>query len=179
MRSQLAWQFATGDTAAAAATLSAAQMKLQAAKELREQGQAAVTAAQQKSSELRDRHMSLNNIDHDLPLLTSNLNIVYDQATKLMEGFISLKKDSTKMVLLAKEMENRAVVTMKMAYKKSMFASGLLKLCRTALVDPKVEDEVQMIRNEISDGYQGLNMPAEVGDLLSEIQRLSWPAPDP
>ena len=169
---QMLTKILQNDTAGAVANFMEAQSKLRSAAELKYRGEAELISNQVRSHELNIKQTNLESMERGLPLLQSLVDTINNQASQLMTGFASLKDNSRKLLLLAQEMENRAVVTMKMAYKKSMFASGLLKLCRIAPVEQRILNEIRMIRDEILEGYAGLELPDEVQKLLGEVQML-------
>ena len=169
---QVLTKILSNDEAGAAASIMEAHIKLRSAAELKYKGEVALISNQEKSHELNVKQANLDSMERGLPLLQSLVTTINNQASQLMTGFASLKDNSRKLLLLAQEIENRAVVTMKMAYKKSMFALGLLKLCRIALVDQRVSNEIRMIRDEILEGYAGLERPDEVQKLLGEVKSL-------
>ncbi|KAI4212891.1 MAG: hypothetical protein LQ351_004416 [Letrouitia transgressa] len=110
--------------------------------------------------------------DQQVIFLRSVGDAVSQQSTLLMISFTSLKEKSTKLMPLAQEIENRAVMTVKGSYKKSMFAEGLLKLCKLALVDERVVDEILMIQNEIASGHTKLEMPGKTIKSLGDVDSL-------
>lgn len=128
------------------------------------------TASQKSNLEIRVNEVF--QLDQRVILMRSVADAVSQQSSLLMTGFASLMEKSTKLMLLAQEIANRAVVTMKGSYKKSMFAEGLLKLCKLAFVDEQVVDEILMIRNEIVSGYASLEMPNETSKLLGDVDDL-------
>ena len=129
--------------------------------------------AMQKRAELEQKYAALNQLQQQLPTLQSSTEALDRSATTLMGGFADLKEKASKLLMLINEMQNRAVVTMRQSYKKSMFAEGILKLCRTSLIDARVCDEVQMITTEIAAGYSGMTVPGDLAKLQSEVENLT------
>lgn len=130
-----------------------------------------------EKSNLENRVSEIFQLDQRVIVMRSVADAVSQHSSLLMTGFASLKEKSTKLMLLAQEIENRAVVTMKGSNKKSMFAEGLLKLCKLALVDEHVVDEILMIRNEIVSGYASFEMPNATSKLLGNVDGLLKNAP--
>ncbi|KAJ4309211.1 hypothetical protein N0V84_011632 [Fusarium piperis] len=119
--------------------------------------------------EINVRYISLEQLAQQLAALKVTTDGLNKEATLLLSGFTDLKDKATQLLLLINEMKNRATVTMRQEYKKSMFAEGILQLCRTALVDGRVCDEVETITLEISSGYSGQSIPESVSKLLNEV----------
>lgn len=126
----------------------------------------------QKHAELKQKYVALNQLQQQLPTLHSSTEALDRAATTLMGGFADLKEKASKLLMLINEMQNRAMV-MRQSYKKSMFAEGILWLCRTSLIDARVCDEVQMITTEIAAGYSGMPVPDDLAKLQSEVENLT------
>ncbi|RSL68906.1 hypothetical protein CEP54_002580 [Fusarium duplospermum] len=129
----------------------------------------ALIQAMNRQNELDVRRVALEQLSQQLPALQVTTNGLNKDAAALLSGFADLKEKATNLLILINEMKNRATVTMRQAYKKSMFAEGILKLCQTALIDGRVCDEVEAITLEISGGYSGQSVPENVSKLLTQV----------
>ncbi|KAJ3463742.1 hypothetical protein MRS44_008528 [Fusarium solani] len=122
-----------------------------------------------RQNELNVRRVALEQLAQQVPTLQVTTDGLNKGLAALLGGFVDLKERATKLLLLIDEMKNRAAVTMRQAYKKAMFAEGILTLCRMALIDGRVCDEVETITLEISGGYSGQSVPESVSQLLTEV----------
>lgn len=122
-----------------------------------------------RQNEVNVRRVALEQLAQQLPTLQVTTDGLNKDLDALVDGFTDLKERATKLLLLIDEMKNSATVTMRQVYKKALFAVGILNLCRLALIDGRVCDEVETIVLEISSGYSGKNIPESVSKLLSEV----------
>ena len=167
----------TGDMEGAARFVGESLANMTKAQDLMAQSGQRVRDTASQKNDLEIRVKEVFQLDQHFILMRSVADAVSQQSSLLMTGFAALKDKSTTLMLLAQEIANRALVTMKGSYKKSMFAEGLLKLCKLALVDERVVDEILMIRNEIVSGYAGLEMPDEMSKLVGDVDGLLENAP--
>lgn len=123
----------------------------------------------QRQNEANVRRAALEQIAEQMPTLQVKTDGLNKDLAALLGGFTDLKDKATQLLLLIDEMKNRATVTMRQEYKKDMFAEGILNLCRMALIDGRVCDEVETITLEISSGYSGQTVPESVSKLLTEV----------
>ncbi|KAM6524567.1 hypothetical protein FALCPG4_010176 [Fusarium falciforme] len=122
-----------------------------------------------RQNELNVRHVALEQLAQQLPTLQVTTDGLNKDLAALLGGFVDLEERATRLLLLIDEMKNRATVTIRQAYKKAMFAEGILNLCRMALIDGRVCNEVETITLEISGGYSGQTVPESVSKLLTEV----------
>ncbi|UPL04060.1 hypothetical protein LCI18_014994 [Fusarium solani-melongenae] len=101
-----------------------------------------------------------------LQVMTDRLN---KDLTALLGGCVDLEERAIRLLLLIDEIRNLTTVLMQQAYKKAMFAEGILNLCRMALIDGRICDEAETITLEISGGYSGQSVPEGVSKLLTEV----------
>ncbi|KAI8668489.1 hypothetical protein NCS55_00875100 [Fusarium keratoplasticum] len=122
-----------------------------------------------RQNELSVRHVALEQLAQQMPTLQVTTDGLNKDLAALLGGFVDLEKRATGLLLLIDGMKHRAMVTMRQAYRKAMFAEGILNLCLMALIDGRVCDEVKTITLEISGGYSGQTVPESVSKLLTEV----------
>ncbi|RTE76975.1 hypothetical protein BHE90_008537 [Fusarium euwallaceae] len=122
-----------------------------------------------RQNELTSRRMALEQLAQQLPALQVTTDGFNKDVAALLDGFLDLKERATGLLLAINMMKNTATGMMREGYKKDRFAEGILMLCRTALIDGRVCDEVETITVEISAGYAGQSIPDTVSELLTMV----------
>ncbi|RSL93881.1 hypothetical protein CEP52_012979 [Fusarium oligoseptatum] len=122
-----------------------------------------------RQNELISRRMALEQLAQQLPALQVTTDGFNKNVAALLDGFLDLKERATGLLLAINMMKNTATGMMREGYKKDRFAEGILMLCRTALIDGRVCDEVETITLEIAGGYAGQSIPETVSELLTMV----------
>ncbi|KAL2682381.1 hypothetical protein Neosp_006831 [[Neocosmospora] mangrovei] len=161
--------FAVGDVVGNMRKIEEGRDRLNNAHEQLMRARNSLMEVMQRQNEANVRRAALEQIAEQMPALQVKTDGLNKDLAALLGGFTDLKDKATQLLLLIDEMKNRATVTMRQAYKKAMFAEGILNLCRMALIDGRVCDEVETITLEISGGYSNQTVPESVSKLLTEV----------
>ncbi|EEU39261.1 uncharacterized protein NECHADRAFT_82071 [Fusarium vanettenii 77-13-4] len=161
--------FAMGDVEGNMRKIEQERSRLNNAQEQWMKARNSLIEVMHRQNEVNVRRVALEQVAQQMPTLQVMTDGLNKDLAALLGGFTDLKDKATQLLLLIDEMKNRATVTMRQAYKKAMFAEGILNLCRMALIDGRVCDEVETITLEISSGYSGQTIPESVSKLLTEV----------
>ncbi|RSL45988.1 hypothetical protein CEP53_010518 [Fusarium sp. AF-6] len=123
-----------------------------------------------RQNELTSRRMALEQLAQQLPALQVTTDGFNKDVAALLDGFLDLKERATGLLRAINAMKNTATGMMREGYGKDRLAEGILMLCRTALIDGRVCDEVETITLEISGGYAGQSIPETVSELLTMVR---------
>lgn len=112
-----------------------------------------------------------------VPELVSESENLVQRAEEMQKVLIDLKATTAQLVTEVKIIDSAAEYVESTLDMKANIASSILDVCQSALIDRNVVDEVRMIMEELSKGYDGMVMPKRVRKGLEETTKILETSP--
>lgn len=125
-------------------------------------------ALQAQRGQLEAKLSNEQKIAASLPQLQATSESTESRCVMLQRQFAPVKETASKLLVKVREVQDGVVVTSSIAYTKKEFATGLLEICSDCLMDARLTDEAEMVRDEIVKEYGG-EVPGEIAEAAATV----------